>query len=182
MNYFHDMVDNIHQKRIWRPWNQCGSICLHLRRHIWNSRVHERSVTSSGHEGTPAWTKAKPSSSRRSHRKTYRPAEARTYHSCVELVIFIGKDSVHLKIQLCKYTAWSTALSPRVADDAGLAQFDFTRPVSRKKTDTRIIVTGGGGDCDTCRHDNVVTWQRRLWLLSIQTLNCFSWAEYWLLW
>ena len=25
MNYFHDMVDNIHQKRIWRPWNQCGS-------------------------------------------------------------------------------------------------------------------------------------------------------------
>ena len=43
MNYFHDMVDNIHQKRIWRPWNQCGSICLHLRRHIWNSRVHEGS-------------------------------------------------------------------------------------------------------------------------------------------
>ena len=41
MNYFHDMVDNIHQKRIWRPWNQCESICLHLRRHIWNSSVHE---------------------------------------------------------------------------------------------------------------------------------------------
>ena len=20
MNYFHDMVDDIHQKRIWRPW------------------------------------------------------------------------------------------------------------------------------------------------------------------
>ena len=37
MNYFHDMVDNIHQKRIWRPWNQCGSLCLHLRRQIWNS-------------------------------------------------------------------------------------------------------------------------------------------------
>ena len=29
--------------------------------------AHERSVTSSGHEGTPAWTKAKPSSSKRSH-------------------------------------------------------------------------------------------------------------------
>ena len=97
MIYFHNMVDNIHQKRIWRPWNQCGSICLHLRRHIWNSRVHERSVTSSGDEGTPAWTKAKSSSSRRSHRKTYRPAEAQIYHSCVELAIFIGKGSVHLK-------------------------------------------------------------------------------------
>ena len=33
----------------------------------------------------------------------------------------------------CKPTAWSTSLSPRVADEAGLAQFDFTRPVSRKK-------------------------------------------------
>ena len=97
MNYFHHMVDNIHQKRSWRPWNQRGSICLHLRRHIWNSRVHERSVTSSAHEGTPAWTKAKPSSSRRSHQKTYRPAEERIYHSCVELAIFIGKGSVHLK-------------------------------------------------------------------------------------
>ena len=97
MNYFHDMVDNIHQKRIWRPWNQCGSICLHLRRHIWNSRVHERSVTSSGHEGTPTVTKAKPSSSKRSHRKTYRTAEVRIYHSCVELAIFIGKSRVHLK-------------------------------------------------------------------------------------
>ena len=132
MNYFHDLVDNIHQKRIWRPWNQCGSVCLHLRRHIWNSRVRERSVTSSGHEGTPARTRAKPSSSRRSHRKTYRPAEARIYHSYVELIILIGKDNVHLT-SACKHTAWPTSLSPRVANDAGLAQFDFTRPVSRKK-------------------------------------------------
>ena len=50
-----------------------------------------------GHKTTPAWTKAKPSSSRRSHRKPYRPAEARTYHSCVKLAIFIGKGGVHLK-------------------------------------------------------------------------------------
>ena len=92
----------------------------------------ERHVTSAGHEGTPAWTKAKPSSSRRSHRKTYRPAEARIYHSCVELAIFIGKDSVHLNSTF-KHTAWSTSLSPREADDAGLAPFDFTRSVSRKK-------------------------------------------------
>ena len=43
------------------------------------------------------WTKPKSSSSRRSHRKTYRSADARIYHSCVELAIFIGKGSVHLK-------------------------------------------------------------------------------------
>ena len=47
---------------------------------------------------------------------------------------------------------------------------------------TRIFATGGGGDSNTCHRDNVVTWQRRLRLLSIQTLNCFYWAEYWLLW
>ena len=94
--------------------------------------AYERNVTSSGHEGTPAWKKAKPSSSRRSHRKTYRPAEARIYHRCVELVISIGKDSEHLKFSFSKHTAWSTSLSPREADGACLAQFDFTRSVSRK--------------------------------------------------
>ena len=31
-----------------------------------------------------------------------------------------------------KHTAWSTSLSPREADDTGLAHFDFTRSVSRK--------------------------------------------------
>ena len=83
-----------------------------------------------------------------------------------------------------EHTAWSTSLSPRVADDAGLAQFDFTRPASREKLARACSWPGGGGDCDrpTCRYDNVVTWQRGLRLLSIQTLNCFSWAEYWLLW
>ena len=40
---------------------------------------------------------------------------------------------------------------------------------SPAKTITRIFTTGGGGDSDTCHRDNVVTWQRRLRLLSIQT-------------
>ena len=93
MKYLYDMVDHINQKRIWRPWNQFGSICLHLRRYL--KFAQERSVTSSGYEGTPAWTKAKPSSSRRSHWKTYRPAEARIFHRCIELAILIGKNSVH---------------------------------------------------------------------------------------
>ena len=44
---------------------------------------------------------------------------------------------------------------------------------SPAKTSTRIFVTGDGGDCDTCHQDNLVTWQRRLRLLSIQTLNYF---------
>ena len=80
-----------------------------------------------------------------------------------------------------KHTAWSTSLSPRAADDAGLVQFDFTRSVSRKNYHAHFR-DRGGGDCDTCHQDNVVTWQRRLWLLSIQTLNCCLWAEYWCLW
>ena len=51
-----------------------------------------------------------------------------------------------------------------------------------QKTSTRIFATGDGGDSDTCYRDNVVKSQRRLRLLSIQTLNCFLWAEYWLGW
>ena len=173
------MVDNIHQKRIWRPWNQCGSICLHLRRHIWNSRVHERSVTSSGHEGTPAWTKAKPSLSRRSHRKTYRPPEARIYHSCVE------QDSVHLKFNsACKHTAWSTSLSPRVADDAGLGQFDCTRPVSRKKNTLARTFSWPGVEATAILAATITWWHGNIdcGCSRFKLLNCFSWAEYWLLW
>ena len=37
---------------------------------------------------------------------------------------------------------------------------------SPAKTSTRIFATGGEGDSDTCHRDNVVTWQRRLRLLS----------------
>ena len=172
MNYFHDMVDNIHQKRSWRPWNQRGSICLHLRRHIWNSHVHERCVTSSAHEGTPAWTKAKPSSSRRSHRKTYRPAEARIYHSCVELAIFIGKGSVHLK-----FSFWTHRMINFVVATgsrwrrSGLIRFH--RLSLPQKLSRAFSRPGGGGDSDICHRDNVVTWQRKLRLLSTHTLNCF---------
>ena len=56
--------------------------------------AHERCVTSSEHEGTLAWTKAKPSSSRRSHQKTYLPVQVRIHIVFVELAIFVGKDSV----------------------------------------------------------------------------------------
>ena len=56
--------------------------------------AHEWCVTSSEHEGTPGWTKAKLSSSRRSHYTTYRPVQVQIYIVCVELAIFVGKDSV----------------------------------------------------------------------------------------
>ena len=88
------MVGHIHQKRIWLPRNQCGSICLHLRRHIWNSRT---SGASRHWDRRELPLEQRPT--RRSHWKTYTPAEARIYHSCVEHAIFIGKVSVHLKIQ-----------------------------------------------------------------------------------
>ena len=43
--------------------------------------AYEWCVTSSEHEGTSACTKTKPSSSGRSHWKTYRPVPARIHHS-----------------------------------------------------------------------------------------------------
>ena len=61
------MVDQIPQKRMLWPWNQLESHCLHRRPHIWNSRTSGVSRNHGAHEGTPAWTKAKPSSSVRSH-------------------------------------------------------------------------------------------------------------------
>ena len=94
---YHNMVDQIPQKRILRPRNQWESNCLHRRPHIWNSRTSGASRHHGAHEGTPAWTKAKPSSSGRSHLKTYRPVQVRIYTICVELAIVVRKDSVPQK-------------------------------------------------------------------------------------
>ena len=131
--------------------------------------AHKRIVTSSGHEGTPAWTKAKPSLS--IHRKTYRPAEARIYHSCVELAIFIGKECAS-EIQPLN-TPHDQLPFRHVKQMTPVWRSSISHARSPAKTITRIFLTGGGGHCDTCHQDNVVTWQRRLRLLSIQTLNCF---------
>ena len=64
---YHNMVDEIPQKRILRPRNQRESHCLHRRPPIWNSHTSGASCHHGAHEGTPAWTKAKPSSSGRSY-------------------------------------------------------------------------------------------------------------------
>ena len=45
---------------------------------------------------------------------------------------FSSEMAVCIWNSVFKHTAWSTSLLPREADDAGLAQFGFTRPVSRK--------------------------------------------------
>ena len=57
---YRNMVDQIPQKRILRPRNQWESHCLHRRPHIWNSHTSGASRHHGAHEGTPAWTKAKP--------------------------------------------------------------------------------------------------------------------------
>ena len=64
---YRNMVDQIPQKRILRLRNQWESHCLHRRPHIWNSRTSGPSHHHGAHKGTPAWTKAKPSSSGWSH-------------------------------------------------------------------------------------------------------------------
>ena len=43
--------------------------------------------------------------------KTYRLVEAWTYHSCLELTVFLGR-AVYSRNSAFKHTAWSTSLSP----------------------------------------------------------------------
>ena len=51
-------------------------------------------------------------------------------YMCRTFFIFMGKDSVHLKSAF-KHTAWSTSLSPRDADDAGLTKH-YELPMEKK--------------------------------------------------
>ena len=150
MNCIHDMVDNIHQKRISRPWHQCRSICLHLRCHIWNSCTsgmsRHRDTRKLPLEQRPKF-----------HRAGY-PIEK---HSICHLY---WKGQCASEIQLlntphdqlrCRHGKQMTPV---------LAQFDFTRSVSCKNWHAHFH-DRGWGDCDTCHQDNVVTSQWRLRLL-----------------
>ena len=94
---FRNMVDQIPQKRILRPRYQSESHRLQWPSHIWNSSTSGASRHHGAHVGTPAWTKTKPSSSGRSHLKTYRPVQVRIYTICVELAICVRKESVPQK-------------------------------------------------------------------------------------
>ena len=125
MKYFHYMVDHIHQKRIWRPWYQCGSICFHLRRHSWNS----------GHRDA----RELPLEQRSNQHQAGDHIEKLTDLLKHGYIIVVWNLPFSLEMTVCiwnsafKHTTWSTSLSPREANDAGLAQFDFTSSVSRKK-------------------------------------------------
>ena len=115
--------------------------------------AHERCLMSSKHEGTPAWTKAKPSSSRRSHLKAYRPVKIWIYIACVELVFFVGKDRVPQKF------SWSTAVSPsdsRHSDAVLLPTKKLARALSSPGVGaaailaTKITWWHGNTDYDDC--------------------------------
>ena len=132
--------------------------------------AHERCVSSSEHEGTPAWAKAKPSPSRRSHWKTYRPVQLRIYIVCVELAIFVGKDSVPKKFSLYTHHMIDVVVVERWRHSDAVR---LTHSASREKTGACTFTTVDGGDSDTCHQDYEVTWQRRLRMLSIQASICF---------
>ena len=94
MKCVHDKIDGVPQKHITWRLNKRKSLCLYGRICIWNSRTHTGSalriqITSD----QPLFTKTK-RSSKRSHWKAYKLVQARIYYSCVELSIFVGKDSL----------------------------------------------------------------------------------------
>ena len=131
MIYFHNMVDNIHQKRIWRP-----EISADLFVYICDVTFEIRVCTSgaSHHRDTGEL----PLEQRPNLHQAGDPIEKHTdllkhgYIIAVENLPFSLGRAVCIWNSALKHTAWSTLLPPREADDAGLAQFDFTRPVSRK--------------------------------------------------
>ena len=64
MKCYHDMVEQTPQQRNVRPWNQWESHCFGDLTFEIRARAVRHVIE---HEGTPVWTKAKPSPSRRSH-------------------------------------------------------------------------------------------------------------------
>ena len=115
MKCYHNMVDQIPQKRILRPWNQWESHCLYRRPHIWNSRTsvasrhqHTRELPLEQKLKIPLIDKPTCSSP-----NIYRMC--RTRH-------FRWKGQCATKKSAFKHTTWSTTLSP--SDDAALVQFD----------------------------------------------------------
>ena len=97
MKCYHNIVDQIPQKRIYGPETNgnpivyIGDVAFEIRARAVRHGITEHT------RGTPAWTKANPSSSGRSHYKTYRPVQVRIYTIYVELAIFVRKDSVPQK-------------------------------------------------------------------------------------
>ena len=103
--------------------------------------VHSQCVMSSENRGTPAWIKAKAVSSSWSQWETYWPVQARIYHTCVELAIFVGRTVCDWNSTF-KHTAWSTTLSPSRWSPLGCNSINTI--CLPKKCGTHIFATGGG--------------------------------------
>ena len=78
---------------------------------------------------------------KRSHRKTYQPAEARIYHSCVELTILIGKGQCASEIQLLN-TPHDQLRCHHGKQMTPVWRSSISHAQSLTKTSTRIFATG----------------------------------------
>ena len=107
----HDMVDQIPQKRILRPWNQWESHCLHRRPHIRNSRT---SGASHAHNTRELALKQK--------LIFHQVGDTIKRHHMCRTRHFRWKGQLCHRNSAFKHTTWSTTLSPN--DDATLVQFD----------------------------------------------------------
>ena len=163
MECYHNMVDQNPQKRILRPWNQWECHCLHRRPHIWNSRTSG----ASRHQHTgelPLEQKLKiplQDISTCSSPNIYRMC--RTRH-------FRWKGQCATEIQLLNTPhdrrRCLQAMTPLWCSPINTLCFP-------QKTGAWTFAAGGWGESDTCHQYYVVTWQRRLRLLSIRALICF---------
>ena len=124
--------------------------------------AQERCVTSSEHEGPPAWTRTKPSPSRQSHWNTYRPHQARIYHNGVELHQCWKGQYGTKKISFQTHHMTDDVVVKQMTP--GRVQFDYHSVPPKKKE---------WGDIDTCKQYYMITWKCGLWLLSIQVKICF---------
>ena len=125
MKCFQDMAHHIHQKRIWRPWNQCRSFWLHLHRLLWNSPTSG----ASRHWDT---TELPLENKVQTFIKQAIPLKNILACWCIAASKLCRTYHFHWKGQWASqiHTTWSTYLLPRETDDAGPAEFNFTLSVS----------------------------------------------------
>ena len=154
------MVDHIQQQCVLRPWNQCKSVYLHQRLHIWNSLS---GGASHQEKETPAWTKAGLSSSGRSDWKTSRPTgKGRGSH------IWVPRQSVRLLLQGIHLLGRLQHLLRNLITDIG-ALGDVSSMTGHKHV---VVVLGAGPVPGTSPLERLVidfpnlsqnNWLRRTW-------------------
>ena len=162
MKCYHNMVDQIPQKRILRPWNQWEVHCLHRRPHIWNSRT----------SGAPRHqdTKELPLEQKLNLHQVGDPIEIHTdlfkyryiYHMCrTRHLLCKGQRATEIQLLNTPHDRRRCRQAMTLHWCSSINMLCFPQ-----KTGACTFATGGGGDSDTCHQDYVVTWQRLLQLLS----------------